>query len=146
MSDRPPSHSGIPARKGTREALMWGGMFVLVASVLTLPSVLIAALAHWQGPRLRRLESGLIMLGAVVVLLIDAGPVLLGQTRWLGVVATLIKGSWWPIPWLSILAGAAFYYGLAGLVLTSSVGGKVRGRVHTAIKTARDPLKGDTLI
>jgi hypothetical protein len=139
-------HTGLPARKGTREALVWGGLAFIVFSILTLPSVLIAGGAYLKAPRLRRMESGVIALGAMVVFALDPGGVLAGQPKWLAICATLLHGSPWSVPWLSIGVTAAWYYGIAGFFSTTKVGGKVHGRIKTAIRTTRDPLWTDTLI
>jgi hypothetical protein len=140
------SRNGLPARKGTREALLWSLVVVFVLSVVTLPSVILAGLLLWRGPVLRRMENLLIVAGALVVGVLEAGSVFTGQARWLATIATLIKGSWWPVPWLSVVAVAAFYYGMGGLLRGSAVHTRVRGHLHAVIKTTRNPLGEETLI
>ena len=105
--------------------LLWTGLVSLVLAIFTLPSVLLAWFAHWKGPVLSRLENSLIVGGSVILFILDAKTILLGQPKWLGVLTTVVHGSAWPVPWLSIVATTAFYYGIAGLMRTSSVGGKV---------------------
>ncbi len=145
MSEHSP-HGALPARKGTREALIWAGLFLVILSILTMVSVLLAGIVKWRGPRLARLESSIIAGGATIAFLLMPGTILVGQPRWLATLVGAVHGSWWPVPWLSILVTAAWYYGLVGLVEGTKTGDKVRGRFHAVIRIGKGPLTSNSLI